>query len=178
MLPIMVACNRTYLVSDLGFGLMDLFSMRTLFFIVFCTSATVVGSIVAYWLGRFGGKRAVKWIAGDEEEFDKWTHAMNGKVGKGAYALTVLLPIFPDDLLCIVVGAMRMDFLFFVVVHVVGSLIGMFTGLFCMRLPYANEFFNSGGESFPTALLVYSILTIVFLVATLLLKKSLKKNNV
>ena len=134
--------------------------------------------MVAYWLGKIGGRRAVKWIAGDEEEFDKWSNALNGKLGKRLYALTVLLPIFPDDILCIVVGAMKMDFLFFVVTHLICSIIGIYVSLIFMRLPYIDAFFNSSGEGFPIALVVYSIILLFCISISIVLRKSIKKDIV
>ena len=134
--------------------------------------------MVAYWLGKIGGRRAVKWIAGDEEEFDKWSNALNGKLGKRLYALTVLLPIFPDDILCIVVGAMKMDFLFFVVTHLICSIIGIYASLIFMRLPYIDAFFNSSGEGFPIALVVYSIILVFCISISIVLRKSIKKDIV
>lgn len=177
MLPILVFCNSTQFVS-FGDGLQGLLSTRTLFFVLYCSSASVVGSMVAYWLGKIGGRRAVKWIAGDEEEFDKWSNALNGKLGKRLYALTVLLPIFPDDILCIVVGAMKMDFLFFVVTHLICSVIGIYASLIFMRLPYIDAFFNSSSEGFPIALVVYSIILVFCISISIVLRKSIKKDIV
>ena len=97
-----------------------------------------MGSIVAYALGKLFGRRAVKWAAGDEEEFDKWTHAFNSKSGKILYGLTVLLPLFPDDVISMVMGAVKLDFVYFVIVHAICSFIGTFTMIFVMRLPFAN----------------------------------------
>lgn len=70
-MPIYVFCSGTTLVAP-GPNLVDLFSLETLFFCAFVVSACVVGSIAAYWLGRLGGGKAVKWIAGDEEDYNQW----------------------------------------------------------------------------------------------------------
>lgn len=175
-MPILVFCNKTALVST-EVGIAGLFSGRTVFFVLFCASAALCGSIVAYFLGKVFGRKAVKWIAGEEEEFDKWSNAFNSKRGKFIYGMTVLLPVFPDDLLCIVVGALKMDFVFFVVVHAICSVIGIFCSLFFMRLPYIDKFF-SGGSGFPWALLIYSLLFIMCVVAMVILKKKLPKKNV
>lgn len=168
-MPILVFCNKTKLVSY-GTSIGALFSGRTLFFALFCASASLCGSMLAYFLGKAFGRRAVKWIAGEEEEFDKWSNSFNSRTGKFIYGLTVLLPLFPDDLLCIVVGALKMDFIFFIIVHAVCSVIGIFCSLLFMRLPYVERFFNSG-DGFPWALLIYSILFIICIIAILLLKK-------
>lgn len=168
-MPILVFCNKTKLVSY-GTSIVDLFSGRTLFFTLFCASAALCGSMIAYLMGKSFGRKAVKWIAGEESEFDKWSNSFNSKTGKFIYGLTVLLPVFPDDLLCIVVGALKMDFIFFIIVHSICSVIGIFCSLLFMRLPYVERFFN-GGDGFPWALLIYSILFIACIIVILLLKK-------
>ena len=176
MLPILVLCNKTSLVASEQ-GLSALFSWQTIGFTLFCTSAIVAGSMVAYVLGKLFGRRAVKWAACNEEEFDKWSHAFNSKKGKVLYGLTVLFPLFPDDVISIVMGAVKMDFLYFTVVHTICSFIGTFTMLFFMRLPYLNEFFNSSGEGFPVALVVYAILLFICIIALVIIKHKIKKND-
>ena len=73
-------------------------------FILVTISAYMCGCLLAYWLGFKFGKKAVKWCAGSEEDYDKWCDVLNEK-GKWWYFATVILPIFPDDLLCIVAGS-------------------------------------------------------------------------
>lgn len=175
-MPIYVFCNSTSLVSY-GEGLFDLFSLRTVFFVLFVTSACVVGAMSSYWLGRLGGKKAVKWIAGDEEDYNLWSEKLNNKVGKYIYAGTVLLPVFPDDILCLVAGAMKMDFGFFTIVNISGRVIGAYCMLLFMRLPYISSFFTSSvNGGFPWALLVYAILLVASIIATILWKKWMKKS--
>lgn len=177
-MPIFAFCVNTTLVSY-EMGLMALFSFRTLFFVLYVTSACLSGSICAYLLGRFGGKRAVKWIAGEEEDYQIWCQKLNCKAGKWIYSTTVLLPIFPDDIICIVVGSMKMDFKFYVIVNTINRFIGSYCILLFMRMPYINNFFSSAvNGGFPWALLAYSILFILSIVATLIWKyKVIKKSS-
>lgn len=176
-MPIYVFCNRTSLVA-FGDGLTDLFSLRTLFFILYVTSACLAGAVTAYALGKFGGRKAVKWIAGDEEDYNEWTKALNCKAGKYIYAATVLLPIFPDDILCLVAGALKIEFRFFLLANISGRLIGAFCTLLFLRIPYVSNFFNSSTDgSFPWALLVYCILLILCFVSLLLWKSYLKRTK-
>ena len=70
-LPIYVFCSGTSLVAP-GPNLSDLFSGETAFFCIYVVSACLAGSIVAYWLGRLAGGKAIKWIAGDEEDYNQW----------------------------------------------------------------------------------------------------------
>lgn len=170
-MPIYVFCNNTTLVAN-GPGFFDLFSLQTLFFVLYVTSACVCGAITAYWLGRLGGKKAVKWIAGDEEDYNEWCKKLNCKAGKWIYSATVLLPIFPDDIICIVIGSLKMDFKFYTLTNLVNRFIGAYCILLFMRIPFLNEFFTSAvNGGFPWALLVYSILTITFLILSIIYKK-------
>ena len=175
-MPIYAFCVNTTLVSY-EVGLTGLFSLRTLFFVTFVTSACVAGSVCAYLLGKFGGKRAVKWIAGDEEDYQLWRSKLNNPAGKWIYAATVLMPIFPDDILCIVVGSMGMDLKFFSFVNLLFRFIGAYCMLLFMRMPYIGDFFSSavnGGT--PWALIVYSILFLLSIVAAIIWKlKVIKK---
>ena len=171
-MPIYVFCNGYNGIISNGFGLTDLISLQTLFFILYITSACLVGAMFAYWLGKVGGKKAVKWIAGDEEDYQEWCKKLNCKMGKWIYAATVLLPIFPDDIICIVVGAMRMDFKFFVLSNTIFRIIGVICMCVFMRLPLVSGFLMSSlNGGFPWALLVYSIIFVLSIVAAILWKK-------
>lgn len=176
MLPILVLCNKTSLVAE-SVDLLSLFSIETLWFTLFCASAIVAGSATAYMLGKLCGRKAVKWAAGDDEEFDKWSNAFNSKRGKFIYGLTVLLPLFPDDVISIVMGAVGMDFLYFIIVHAICSVIGTFTMLFFMRLPIISQFFNNSGEGFPIALVVYAFLFVLCSIILLIIRCKVDKNK-
>ena len=171
-MPIYVFCNGYNGIIANGSNLKDLLSFKTLFFILFVLSACLLGSICAYWMGRLGGKKAVKWIAGDEEDYTSWCEKLNGKWGKWIYAATILLPIFPDDIICIVVGAMKMKFKFFTFVNTIGRLIGIIATCIFMRLPLIKDFLMSSLEGgFPWALLAYSMIFVLSIVAAIIWKK-------
>ena len=175
-MPIYIFCNRTELVG--GPGLSGLLSFQTLFFIIFVESACIAGATTAYWLGRLSGTRAIKWIAGDEEEYQVWSQKLNCKWGKYLYAATVILPIFPDDILCLVAGAVRIDFGFFLTCNISGRIIGTIIFLIFLRLPYISQFFSTNvGEGFPWALLVYGILLFVVVIITVIWKKKVLRNS-
>ena len=170
-MPIYTFCINTTLVSFKA-GVWGLISLRTLFFTLFVTSASAVGSIVAYWMGRLGGKKAVKWIAGDEEDYNTWCKNLNRKAGKWVYSATVLLPVFPDDIICIVVGSMKMDFKFYSIVNILCRFIGTYCMLLFMRMPGINKFFSSAvSGGFPWALLIYAIMFTISIIASILWKR-------
>ena len=105
-------------------------------------SAYMVGIIIAYWIGRKWGRIAVKWCAGSDEEYDKWANFINKK-GKFIYFLTVLFPIFPDDILCFVCGSVKFNFGYFMLFNFVGRTIGLITTMFFLDM-------LSGGGSLTT----------------------------
>lgn len=85
--------------------------------------AILLGSIVAYIFGRVFGSKIIYWIVGKErgEEFCKLLLR-----GKWAFFVMMLLPLFPDDILCLVAGACGMNFRFFLVTNLITRTIGIF----------------------------------------------------
>jgi len=140
------AVNTSLLTTTfLRFGMVDLW-----FYLVTIT-AYIAGCIVAYLIGYKWGKKAVKWVAGSDNEYEKWSNILSKK-GKKWYALTVLLPIFPDDLLCVVCGAVKFKFSFFIVANLACRSIGLFVMIEFLKLVGMA---NGGG--FPWSVLVWGI---------------------
>lgn len=77
------------------------------------SAGVIIGSVIAYFIGRFWGKKAVIWIAG-KEATEKYASYF-GKRGKVIFVLMQILPFFPDDILCMVAGLTSMNFAFFFV---------------------------------------------------------------
>ncbi|MDE7182113.1 MAG: VTT domain-containing protein [Clostridia bacterium] len=71
----------------------------------------LIGSVIAYFIGRLFGKKVVIWIAG-KETTEKYASYIAGK-GKFIFVLMQILPFFPDDILCMVAGLTSMNFPFF-----------------------------------------------------------------
>lgn len=76
----------------------------------------LIGSVIAYCIGRFFGKKAVIWIAG-KEVTDKYISYI-GNRGKIIFVLMQILPFFPDDILCMIAGLTSMSFPFFLAVMI------------------------------------------------------------
>ena len=72
----------------------------------------LLGSFVAFLLGRTFGKKIVNFMVG-KETCNKWRKGL----GKAKYSFLVmmLLPFFPDDILCLVAGMTDMSWDFFAV---------------------------------------------------------------
>lgn len=81
------------------------------------SAGVLAGSLIAYFIGRIWGRKAVVWIAG-QEACDKYS-AYFGKKGKIIFVLMQILPFFPDDILCMIAGLTSMNFPFFLVTMVI-----------------------------------------------------------
>lgn len=80
------------------------------------SAGVIIGSLIAYAIGRFFGKKAVEWVAG-KEAVEKYAGVIGNK-GKVIFLLMQILPFFPDDILCMVAGLTCMNFWFFLAVMV------------------------------------------------------------
>lgn len=67
----------------------------------------MLGSVLAFIIGRKWGKKAVGWIIG-EETLAKWQKKLKGKDNAVLTAMFIL-PLFPDDILCFVAGLSSMS---------------------------------------------------------------------
>lgn len=136
-------------------------------FILTIMAAYMVGVIVDYWLGRCFGSKAVKWCAGSQEDFDKWCRVLNAK-GKLWYLASVILPVFPDDLMCIVAGAVKFKFGFFVIANLIGRLVGLLVLLGFIT------FVGQIGGGFPVMTIIWAIFLIVEVILYIIFKKNQK----
>ena len=83
----------------------------------------MLGSIMAFWLGRQFGRRLVEFMVG-QETCKKWTDFLTN--AKYSFVVMMVLPIFPDDVLCLVAGLTNMTWKFFVLTNLVARPIGIF----------------------------------------------------
>lgn len=139
-------------------------------YILVVMSAYMAGCITSYFIGAKFGTKAVKWIAGSEEDFNKWSKVINNK-GKWWYFATVIFPLFPDDLLCIVAGSLKFNFGFYCFANAVGRCAGLITTLFILKLV------GMVGGNFPLMVLVWTIGLIVEVILYFVLKKKEKNNG-
>ena len=137
-------------------------------YILLVMSAYMGGCILSYWLGRWFGSKAVKWVAGSEEDFDKWSKFINEK-GKIWYLLSVLLPVFPDDILCIIAGSLKMDFGFYTLANLIGRSIGLITMLVALK------YIGIASSSIPFMLIVWCVGLVAEIITLIVLNKNTKK---
>lgn len=92
----------------------------------------VIGSIVAFGVGRWIGYKAVKWIVG-KDTLDKWLEKLKGK-DYLILSIMFLLPLFPDDVLCFVAGLSSMTWSYFLVMIVITRALSVFTTAYSFDL--------------------------------------------
>ena len=139
-------------------------------YILVVLSAYMCGCILAYWLGRWFGKKAVKWCAGSEEDYGKWCSALNDK-GKWWYLLTVIFPVFPDDILCLVAGAVKFDFGFYTIANLLGRCVGLVAMLLTLEL------LGSMGGGFPFMLIVWGVALLAEVIGYFVIKEKKNESN-
>jgi uncharacterized membrane protein YdjX (TVP38/TMEM64 family) len=92
----------------------------------------VIGSLVAFAIGRYVGVKAVGWIVG-KEQLERWMQKVRGK-DYLILSLMFLLPMFPDDVLCFVAGLSSMTWLYFIVMISITRLISVLTTAYSLDL--------------------------------------------
>ncbi len=123
-------------------------------------SGILLGSAVAFFIGRIFGKKLVVYMVGKKTE-QKWRKFLSGC--KYTFVLMMLLPLFPDDILCLVAGVTDMSSTFFMVTQLISRPIGIF----------ALSYFSSG-QIIPYhgwGLIVWGIIVVLSLVAIYLTSK-------
>lgn len=70
--------------------------------IAFSLIGQVIGSMVAFWMGKIFGKKIIVWMVG-QDAFDKYNQIIRGR-DKIVIVFMLLFPFFPDDLLCMFAG--------------------------------------------------------------------------
>lgn len=167
----------TIITASLGVGILNtqlglkalLLNPNTWLYILIVLSAYMGGAIVTYWVGRLWGKKAIRWCAGSEEDYNKWSDFIT-KRGKWPYAATVVLPIFPDDLLCLVAGSVKFNFPFFVISNIIGRAIGLIVMVATLVI------IGAGGGGWLT-LVLWGISLIIQIIAERILTYKVKQED-
>ena len=133
-------------------------------------SAYMAGCLLAYWLGYKFGRKAVRWCAGSDEDYNKWSNYLNEK-GKLWYFLTVLFPFFPDDLLCLVAGGVKLNFGWYTLINLVGRGVGLVTMLFTLK------FIINFSNGFPLMLIVWAVALVAEIIVYFIFKTKHNKNK-
>lgn len=105
-------------------------------------SGVIISSVLMDLAGRFGLKNIMKKLIG-EDDLKKATNLIN-KYGKTYIPLFYLLPAFPDDAICCVCGAMKINFWYHLASIILCRGIGVATIVFGLNLlPQGVQNFTS-----------------------------------
>lgn len=104
---------------------------------LFSCIGIIVGSIVAFYIGRIFGFKVAKWLVG-EANLKKGLNTIKGK-DRIVLTFMFLFPFFPDDVLCFVAGITTMSSVFFIIMIFITRIISVFTASYSMNnsiIPY------------------------------------------
>lgn len=104
---------------------------------IFSCIGIILGSILAFFIGRLFGFKVAKWLAG-EEELKKGLKTIKGK-DRLVLTCMFLFPFFPDDILCFVAGITTVSWQFFIVMIIITRIISIFASSYSMNnsiIPY------------------------------------------
>ena len=90
--------------------------------------AVVVGSIIAFAIGRLFGNKILYKIA-EKETVDKYRKLIDKK-GRVLLPIMFIFPLFPDDLLCFIAGSTTMSWLYFIIITLATRIFGI--GCICL----------------------------------------------
>ena len=124
----------------------------------------LVGSLIAFFIGRKLGYKAVSWLVG-EETLEKWQQKLKGKDN---FFLTAMfaLPFFPDDILCFVAGLSSMTTRYFLVMISITRLVGIFATCYSVNFIPLNTWWG---------LLLWGAFFVSIIVVFLVLQKNMDK---
>lgn len=99
----------------------------------------LLGSFVAFFIGRVFGYKVVKWLIG-EETTKTWLTKIKNK-DKIILSFMFLFPFFPDDVLCFVAGLSSMSTLYYAVMILICRSISVFISSYSVSgnlIPYTT----------------------------------------
>ena len=83
----------------------------------------LLGSLLAFWIGRVLGYKAAAWLVG-RESLDKWLQKVKGR-DRMILSVMFILPLFPDDILCFVCGLSTMTWRYFIILQLIARAISV-----------------------------------------------------
>ena len=133
---------------------------------LFSLIGIIPASILAFFVGRKLGNKAVSWMIG-EETLKKWQKKLKGKDN---LLLTVmfLLPVFPDDVLCFVAGLSSMSTKYFLIMICISRILSVSATCYSFGFIPLNEWWG---------ILIWGILIALLAAAFLLVYKNFDKLN-
>lgn len=126
-----------------------------------CSLGVLLGSYLSFAVGKVFGFRVVSWMVG-KDNANKYAQIINDR-GKFFLIIAFLLPLFPDDILCLIAGLTTMKFKHFAIIAGITRPIGVI----CMS-------YFGGGYVIPFSgwgLYVWPIILIIAIAAVVITTK-------
>lgn len=160
-----VACTIFLSFMPATSMIFDLLSLATfdylnpIYIFLICFLSVILTSVVMDLIGRFGGNKAIVKILG-QKEYDEAKDLVQEK-GMVYVPVMYLLPIFPDDAICMVSGATKMNFW----VHLAEII--LCRGIGCATVIFGVQIIPKGVSSF-TSTNPLEYLQVIFLIVAYL----------
>lgn len=123
------------------------------------TLGILLGSFLAFLIGRKVGRPFVNWVVGDKKLVEKYLKKVEGKEAL-IFFLMLIFPFFPDDPLCSVAGITKIKFKSFALIQIIGRPISILFTLF-----FANEsMYDLQGDRIILLVLMILLLALLFLI--------------
>lgn len=118
----------------------------------------LLGSLLAFLLGRKIGRPYVNWVVGDNLTMEKYLSRLQGKETVLLFFM-FLLPLFPDDMLCSLAGITSLSWGKFIIMQIITR----FTSILGTLLFMSGEFipYNFWGISLIIVLCIIAIICFV-----------------
>ena len=156
------ATSMTFIIASVA-----LFGATWQTFLV-CFAGVILSSVAMDFIGRFGGSKIIIKLIGEKEY--KGAYDLVQTKGITYIPIMYLLPIFPDDAICMVTGAMKFKFWLHLVYILVCRGIGVATIVFGLNLiPYQD--FTTFYEWFVLGAVLIVYVSLLLKVAHLVDKK-------
>lgn len=92
---------------------------------IYATLGVILGSSISFLIGRYCSKPVIYWIFG-REKVDKYQNILN-KRAELILFLTLTLPFFPDDLICMMAGISNIKYIKFLFISIFARGVGLAT---------------------------------------------------
>lgn len=127
-----------------------------------CWFFLAVGSWLMFWIARLWGTKVLKWIVGSARA-EKYAYYV--EKGKFVLPLILLVPVFPDDIVCAATGLSKVNWLYFMIVVFITRGIDNFCTVFV------------GAELIKTTvgMIVLAIFVVLMIIASVFLTKHQEK---
>lgn len=120
----------------------------------------MIGSVFAFYLGRWFGKKFIYWLVADKEMVDRYLFKIKNK-GNVLLFFMFIFPFFPDDLLCSVAGVLPITGFSFTIMQIFTRGITILTTLFML----SGDVIPFSGWGIPFNISLCLIFAIIFYIA-------------